>query len=100
VVQRPQARPGTAFVLVARPGLGTLNHTALTLEVLLARGLQVLGVVLGSWPVSPGSVHHSNRQALGSLRVPLLGVLPEQAAELSPADFRAGAAAWLNGVPA
>jgi dethiobiotin synthetase len=89
-----------AFVLVARPGLGTLNHTALTLEALSARGLDVLGVVLGSWPVSPGAVHHSNRQVLGSLPVPFLGALPEQAAELSPADFRAGAAAWLNGLPA
>jgi dethiobiotin synthetase len=89
-----------AFVLVARPGLGTLNHTALTLEALAVRRLQVLGVVLGSWPVAPGVVHHSNRQVLGSLRVPFLGALPEQAAELSPADFRSGAAAWLNGLPA
>jgi dethiobiotin synthetase len=42
-----------AFVVVARPGLGTLNHTALTLEALSARGLDVLGVVLGSWPPGP-----------------------------------------------
>jgi dethiobiotin synthetase len=89
-----------AFVLVARPGLGTLNHTALTLEALALRGLQVLGVVLGSWPGKPAFVHHSNREVLGSLAVPFLGALPEHAAELSPADFRAGAAAWLNGLPA
>jgi dethiobiotin synthase len=89
-----------AFVLVARPALGTLNHTTLTLEALVGRRLQVLGVVLGSWPLVPDAVHLSNRQVLGSLRVPLLGVLPEQASELSPADFRGGAAAWLNGLPA
>jgi dethiobiotin synthetase len=89
-----------AFVVVARPGLGTLNHTALTLEALAARGLDVLGVVLGSWPARPDAIHHSNRQVLGSLRVPVIGALPERASELSPADFRAGAAAWLNGVPA
>ncbi|WP_258804319.1 dethiobiotin synthase [Pseudarthrobacter sp. NS4] len=89
-----------AFVLVARPTLGTLNHTALTLEALAARKLQLLGVVLGSWPRVPGLVHHSNRQVLGSLRVPFLGALPERASELSPADFRAGAAAWLNGLSA
>jgi dethiobiotin synthetase len=89
-----------AFVLVARPALGTLNHTALTLEALETRNLQVIGVVLGSWPGNPEAVHHSNRQVLGSLRVPFLGALPEQASELSPADFRAGAAAWLNGLPA
>jgi dethiobiotin synthetase len=89
-----------AFVVVARPGLGTLNHTALTLEALSARGLDVLGVVLGSWPLSPDAVHHSNRQVLGTLRVPLLGALPGQASQLSPADFRAGAPAWLNGLSA
>jgi dethiobiotin synthetase len=89
-----------AFVVVARPGLGTLNHTALTLEALSARGLDVLGVVLGSWPARPDAVHHSNRQVLGTLPVPLLGALPGQASELSPADFRAGAGAWLNGVTA
>lgn len=88
-----------AFVLVARPDLGTLNHTALTLEALQTRDLQVLGVVLGSWPGNPGVVHHSNRQALGSLRVPFLGALPEHASELSPAAFRTEAAAWLNGLP-
>jgi dethiobiotin synthetase len=92
--------PGAAFVLVTRPGLGTLNHTALTMEALFARGLDVLGVVLGSWPLSPSAVHHSNRQLLGSLQVPFLGALPEHASGLSPADFRAGAAAWLNGVSA
>ena len=92
--------PGAAFVLVARPGLGTLNHTALTLEALSARGRDVLGVVLGSWPVSPDAVHHSNRKVLATLGVPLLGALPEGASELSPADFRAGAPAWLNGLAA
>lgn len=88
-----------AFVLVTRPALGTLNHTALTLEALDARDLQVIGVVLGSWPRVPDFVHHGNRQVLGTLRAPFLGALPEQASELSPADFRAGAAAWLNGLP-
>ncbi|CAH0156127.1 ATP-dependent dethiobiotin synthetase BioD [Arthrobacter sp. Bi83] len=89
-----------AFVLVARPALGTLNHTALTLEALAARDLQVLGVVLGSWPGNPELVHRSNRQVLGTLPAPFLGALPEQASELSPAAFRAEAAAWLNGLPA
>jgi len=89
-----------AFMLVARPALGTLNHTALTLEALEARDLQVIGVVLGSWPLIPDVVHHSNRQVLGTLRAPFLGALPEQASQLSPATFRAEAAAWLNGLPA
>ena len=89
-----------AFVLVTRPGLGTLNHTALTLEALDARGLAGPRRRARQLASTPDAVHHSNRQVLGSLRVPFLGALPEQASELSPADFRAGAAAWLNGVPA
>lgn len=89
-----------AFVLVARPALGTLNHTALTLEALAARGLNVLGLVLGSWPADPEFVHQSNREALGSLPVPLLGAIPDQASLLPPDRFRADAGAWLDGVSA
>lgn len=91
---------GAAFVLVARPALGTLNHTALTLEALTARGLQVLGIVLGSWPGNPEFVHHSNHEVLTSLPVPFLGAIPDQASQLPPARFRADAAAWLNGLTA
>jgi len=39
-------------VLVARPGLGTLNHTLLSLRAMKAAGLEVLGVVLNQ--SSPG----------------------------------------------
>lgn len=89
-----------AFVLVVRPDLGTLNHTALTLEALDARDLQVLGMVLGSWPSTPGFVHRSNREVLGSLQVRLLGVVPELASELTPTAFRANAVDWLKGLAA
>ena len=40
--------------VVAAAGLGTLNHTALTLEALAARKLAPAGVVIGSWPRLPG----------------------------------------------
>lgn len=33
-------------VIVARPHLGTLNHTALTVEVARARGLAILGIIV------------------------------------------------------
>ena len=45
-------RLGLAVVVVARPGLGTLNHTALTLEALDRRAVPC-GVVLGAWPAEP-----------------------------------------------
>lgn len=89
-----------AFVLVARPALGTLNHTSLTLEAMAARRLRVLGLVLGSWPGNPEFVHHSNREVFTSLPIPLLGVIPEQASQLPPSRFRAEASVWLNGLPA
>ncbi len=37
---------GLHLVVVARPGLGTVNHTLLTLEAARARGLRVAGVIL------------------------------------------------------
>jgi dethiobiotin synthetase len=92
--------PAAAFVLVVRPALGTLNHTALTLEALAARGLRVLGIVLGSWPGDPAFVHHSNRQVLESWHPAFIGAIPELASELSGAGFRGAAAEWLNGLPA
>ena len=40
-------------VLVTSAGLGTLNHTALTLEAMATRGLECAGVVIGAWPEEP-----------------------------------------------
>ncbi len=78
-------------VVVARAGLGTLNHTALTLEALATRGLPGL-VVIGSWPAEPELVHWRN---LVDLPGELVGVLPEGAGALRPEDFRAAAGQWL-----
>ena len=47
-------------LVVAAAGLGTLNHTALTLEALAARKLACAGVVIGSWPAQPGLAERSN----------------------------------------
>ena len=41
------------FVVVTQPGLGTLNHTALTVERLEAEALDLAGVIIGSWPAEP-----------------------------------------------
>lgn len=47
---------GAAVLVVVRPALGTLNHTALTLEALAAQGLSCSGLVIGAWPEHPGPV--------------------------------------------
>src|SRR5437868_3806154 len=59
-------------VVVCRADLGTLNHTALTLEALGHRGVRG-PVVVGSWPEVPELVHWRN---LSDLRGELAGVLP------------------------
>ena len=41
-------------VVVATAGLGTLNHTELTVAALRARGMEPAGIVIGAWPVTPG----------------------------------------------
>ena len=59
------------IVLVARSGLGTLNHTLLTLEALRLRNLKVLGLILNGPP------HGDNPATLEQLgRVPVLAQLP------------------------
>jgi len=91
------------MLVVAAAGLGTLNHTALTCEALAARGLACAGVVVGSWPRSPGLAERENLADLPvAAGVPLAGVLPEGAGGLSREDFlrvaREGLDPGLGGV--
>ena len=55
------------LVLAARPGLGTINHTLLTLDAARAAGLQVRAVVLTPWPASPSALERSNRDTVARL---------------------------------
>lgn len=58
---------GLPVVLVARRGLGTINHTLLSLEALRGRGLCVLGVVLnGSAAGKSGFVEEDNPRAIST----------------------------------
>ncbi len=84
-------------LVVVEPGLGTLNHTALTLEALAHRGLELSGLVIGAWPAEPGLAERSNLRDLETLAArPLLGALPAGAGSLDPADFLATARAGLG----
>jgi len=64
------------LIVVARAGLGTLNHTALTVEAIRNRGLECLGIVIGSWPADPDLASLCNLEDLQSI-APVLGKLPE-----------------------
>jgi dethiobiotin synthetase len=69
------------LIVVARAGLGTLNHTALTVEAIERRGLTCLGVVIGSWPRDPDLASLCNLDDLESI-APILGRIPEGATDL------------------
>jgi dethiobiotin synthetase len=81
-------RHGAELLVVVAAGLGTLNHTALTLEALDARGLRCAGLVVGSWPAAPGLACRSNLVDLQTLgRAPLAGALPAGAGVLDRVAF-------------
>ncbi|MFE6775119.1 dethiobiotin synthase [Streptomyces sp. NPDC057702] len=85
-----------SVLVVARAGLGTLNAATLTTEALRTRGLTCLGIVFGSFPAAPDLATRCNLADMPEVAgAPLLGALPEGAAALPPADFRAAAAGWL-----
>jgi dethiobiotin synthetase len=77
-----------AVLVVATAGLGTLNHTALTLEAVAKQNLSCAGVVIGSWPVRPDAVDTSNSAALARL-APLRAVMPAGAGSLDAGAFAA-----------
>jgi dethiobiotin synthetase len=62
-------------LIVALPGLGTLNHIALTVEAARTRGLEVAGVVLCGFPVEPGLAEATNPGEVEDLA----GVVPHLA---------------------
>ncbi len=79
---------GAPVLVVARAGLGTLNHTALTLEALAHHGLDLAGVVIGAWPADPGLAERRNVTDLETLAArPLSGALPADAAALDRPAF-------------
>ncbi|MFF9012105.1 dethiobiotin synthase [Streptomyces sp. NPDC014870] len=87
---------GAPVLVVTPAGLGTLNSTALTAEALAARGIEQLGVVVGSWPSAPDLASRCNLADLPEAAgAPLLGAVPEGAGGLDPDVFRAEAARWL-----
>jgi dethiobiotin synthetase len=82
---------GLPVLIAARPGLGTINHTLLTLWTARAAGLNVRAVVLTPWPERPAEMERSNRDtiaSLGDVEVEVLGLV----ATAEPSDLaRAGA---------
>jgi dethiobiotin synthetase len=96
------AELGAAALVAVTAQLGTLNHTALTLEALAAQGISCTGLVIGSWPGRPGLVETSNRSALTRL-APVRAALPAGAGSMAAERFAAISAAafdrdWIAGL--
>ncbi len=68
---------GYPLAIVASPGLGTINHTLLTIESARAAGLEIAAIVLNPWPEDPSEIEQSNRETLAALGgVPVLTLPP------------------------
>jgi len=66
-------------LIVARPGLGTVNHTLLTINMAEARGLDVLGIVVSNYPSDPDLAESTNISQLRELlEVDIIGIIPAQ----------------------
>ncbi|MDH3976192.1 MAG: dethiobiotin synthase [Deltaproteobacteria bacterium] len=64
-------------IIVAGAGLGTVNHTLLTIDHARNKGLHILGVIINGYPQNPGLSEKNNPQMIESLSgVPVLSVLP------------------------
>jgi dethiobiotin synthetase len=84
-------------LLVTAAGLGTLNHTGLTLEAVAARHLELAGVVVGAWPRVPDLAARENLNDLVTIiGGPLAGLLPDGSGDLTRPEFLAVAQAGLG----
>ncbi len=94
---------GLALVIVARPALGTINHTLLTIESARAAGLHVAAVVLNPWPASPCVLERSNRSTIAKLAEIEVATLSELPSPTPAALAKAGEELpwrdWLECVP-
>jgi dethiobiotin synthetase len=84
------------LVIAARPGLGTINHTLLTLEAARTAGLDPMGVVMTPWP-EDDDMARSNRDTVASLGNVEVSMLPRVTRDtLAAAGGRLPLDDWLG----
>jgi dethiobiotin synthetase len=89
---------GWPVVVAARPGLGTINHSLLTVEAARAGGLDVRAVVVTPWPDPPSVMQRANVEAiarLGGVEVATLGAVGVEVDQLARAGATLPYARWL-----
>ena len=83
-------------VIASRTGLGTINHTLLTIEAARAAGLTVAGVVMTPWPSDPEPIERSNRETVERLAgVAVTGLSPTTPERLAEAGASLPVDDWL-----
>jgi dethiobiotin synthetase len=92
------------LLIAARPGLGTVNHTLLTLQAARAAALDVRAVVLTPWPEQPSRLERYNLQAITRFGFVEVDTLPRadgpQLAELARIGEALPWRRWLGERPA
>ena len=91
---------GLPLVVAARPGLGTISHSLLTLEAARAVALDVAALVMTPWPEHPGEIEASNRETVAALGRVEVFTLPhlDTSNALAPVDSLP-AEDWLSRSP-
>lgn len=79
---------GLPLTIAASPGLGTINHTLLTIEAARAAGLEVASIVLTPWPEEPDEIERSNRETIAALGEAKVEELPHSAEFSAPESNR------------
>jgi dethiobiotin synthetase len=88
---------GLPVLIAARAGLGTINHTLLTIESARGAGLHVAGVVMTPWPAAPAPIERSNRETVERLGgVPVSGLPQVTPATLAEGGARLPLDDWLR----
>jgi dethiobiotin synthetase len=91
---------GLPLLIAARPGLGTINHTLLTLEAARAAGLDVRAVVLTPWPEKPNEIERSNRETIAWMgKVEVAGLDHVQIPAAADLARAGNALPWRNWFP-
>lgn len=77
---------GLPLLVVARAGLGTINHTALTVAAARQAGIPVAGIVINRYPAAPNLAEQTNPEVITAITgAPILGLVPEVADLNEPA---------------
>ncbi len=85
------------LLVVARPALGTINHTVLTCFAAQQMGLPLAGVIVNRMPVAPGLAEQCAPHQIGSLcGAPVLGIWPE-CSSVDEFEMAEELAEWLDG---